>query len=87
MMTCMTSPTRRRYTASDLIRGAAARDRLPQGDLADSLGMSRQALSARITGRTGWTLSELRTVAQLLGLDFYELVDASLPEGDGGEVA
>lgn len=76
----MANTTKRRYSASDLIRGAAARDRLSQGDLADALGMSRQSVQHRLTGRSRWTIGELRDVADVLGLDFYELVDASVPD-------
>ena len=83
----MANTTKRRYRASDLIRGAAARDGLSQADLAAALGISRQSVQARYAGRTPWTLSELHDAAQVLGLDFYELVDASLhTSSDGDEV-
>lgn len=68
---------------ADLIRDAADRYGLSQSALADRLDMSRQAVSARMTGRTPWTLSEVAALSQLLDLNPHALLDAA---SDGGEV-
>lgn len=70
-------------TVSDLIREASRRSGLGQEALAGVLGMSRQAISARMTGRTPWTLSEVATLARLLDLDAHVILDAA---SDGDEV-
>lgn len=68
---------------ADLVRAAADDHGFTQVTLAGRLGITRQALSARLCGRTRWTLSEVSTLAQLLDLDVHALLDAT---SDGGEV-
>lgn len=70
-------------TVADLIRDAADRYGLGQSALAARLGVSRQAVSARMTGRTPWTLSEVATLARLLDLDAHVILDAA---SDGEDV-
>ena len=70
-------------TVSDLIREASTRSGLDQSALAGRLGMSRQAISARMTGRTPWTLSEVAALARLLDLDAHVILDAA---SDGEDV-
>ena len=70
-------------TVADLIRDAADRYGLSQSSLAARLGMSRQAVSARMTGRTPWTVAEVSALCQLLDLDPYVILDVAR---DGDEV-
>lgn len=70
-------------TVADLIRDAADRYGLSQSALASRLDMSRQAISARMTGRTPWTLAEVSALAQLLDLDPHVILDVAR---DGDEV-
>lgn len=66
---------------ADLVQEAAHRLGLGQAALAGILGISRQALNARMTGRTKWTVSEVATLARSLDLDLYALLD-SASDGD-----
>lgn len=68
---------------ADLVQEAAHRLGLGQAALAGMLGISRQALNARMTGRTKWTVSEVATLARALDLDLYALLDGA---SDGDEV-
>lgn len=51
-----------------------ARSGLTQIDLAGMLGMHQTALSRRLTGRTEWTLSEAKRVADVLGVELSVLL-------------
>lgn len=68
---------------SDLVRDASDRFGLTQAALAERIGISREALSARLNGRAKWDLSEVVALSQLLDLNAYALLDAA---SDGGEV-
>lgn len=68
---------------SDLVRDASDRLGLSQGALADHLGITRPALNARLQCRTRWTLTEVTTLARLLDIDLYALLDSA---SDGDEV-
>lgn len=45
-----------------------ARQQVSQQHIAAALGVSRQAVSRRITGEVPWDLSELEKVAAVLGV-------------------
>lgn len=51
-----------------------ARRRVTQSDLASALNMSQPAVSRRLNGTVDFTVSELTTVAALLGLDASDLL-------------
>ena len=69
---------------SDVVRDAADRLGLTHAALAGVLGISRPALTQRLTGRTRWTVSELATLARLLDLDLHAILDTT---SDGGDVS
>jgi transcriptional regulator with XRE-family HTH domain len=51
-----------------------ARRGMGQQALADQLGISRQALSARLTGRTQWTVDDLAAAAAALDVPVADLL-------------
>lgn len=60
---------------ADEVRAAMARKRKTQNDVAGELGLSRQAVSDRLRGRTPWTVSEIHQLARLLDVPACALVD------------
>jgi len=55
------------------IRAEQARKGWTQAQLAEHMGMTRQAVSERSRGGTPWTLNETERAARLFGLPFKEL--------------
>ena len=55
-------------------RAELARSGLHQATVAEALGMSRQALNARLRGRTHWTAVELQRLAFFLGVPLTTLL-------------
>jgi hypothetical protein len=56
------------------VRAEMARCRLPQVKVADALGISQAAVSRRLVGVVPFTVGELSTLADLLGLNLGLLV-------------
>lgn len=56
------------------VRACMARKAIRQDDLAERLGLSQQALSSRLTGRTRWTLDDLAAVADALNVSMGSLL-------------
>lgn len=57
------------------IRAEMARRGFTQKQLADLLGMSQPTVSGRMTGRTDFTVSEVRAVARWLGVPLVALLE------------
>ena len=60
------------------IRAELARRGKSQGDLAQLLGITRQGVSQRLLGRVDWRISELQTIAEMLGTTVGQLVDGGV---------
>lgn len=75
MIPSMTSPTSQ--AAAGTIRAEAARRQISHRELAEKLGMSKAALSRRMTGVQAWDLEELHAVAGLFGMDVRDLLPAA----------
>ena len=61
------------------------RARITQKQLSEALGIDQAAVSRRLRGRTEWKVSELLTVAGLLGIHPVELIPTQTgPDGPGG---
>ena len=71
-------------TVSDNIAAEAGRRRLTQGQLAAGLGMGRQSVQARYTGRTPWTLDEVQRAARFFGVRPADLL-LELPRLDSNQ--
>lgn len=56
------------------VREHLARRGIRQRQAAPVLGLSQQALSDRLTGRTPFTVPDLERLAELLGIDVAELL-------------
>jgi transcriptional regulator with XRE-family HTH domain len=56
------------------IRAEMARNGLTQRDLAALLGLSQPTVSARLRGRTDFTVSEVRAIARWLGVPVAVLI-------------
>ncbi len=67
----MTKPTDPTLTT---IRVEMVRRGLRQQDLAEAIGCTQGAISARLTGRIQFRLDELRAIAALLDVDIADLV-------------
>lgn len=80
---CAMATTAADIRLAGLVREAAARTGYTQQALAGILGITREALSARLNGRARWTLSEVAALARALDLDLYALLDSA---SDGDEV-
>jgi|GEM_PF-2682047 len=57
-----------RLAIADLVRGLAAEKRQTQAQVAAVLGLSRQAINARFTGRVPWLAHELYFLARHWGV-------------------
>jgi len=55
------------------IRVELARRKMTQDDLARGLGVNQHWVSRRMTGRTEWTISEVESVSEFLGVPFLHL--------------
>lgn len=62
---------------SATIRSYLAYRQAKQSDLAVALGISQPQVSARMRGEVRWTVSELYTVANFLGVTPGSLLDAA----------
>lgn len=65
--------TSRDLTLEDVIARALRAQGLSQKTIAHRLGLSQQAVSDRITGKTHWRTTELPVVAQLCGTSLRNL--------------
>ena len=63
------------------VRGALAREGWTHTRAAQSLGISRVAFSHRLHGRYSFTVAELQTLADALGVSYSSLVE--VPERRG----
>lgn len=61
-------------TVSRTVRALMAADQITQRDAAERLGMSQQALSGRLTGRTPWDVNDLDALAGLLDVEVLDLL-------------
>lgn len=59
------------------IREAMAARGLTQTTLAERLGLTQPAVSARLSGRTPITVDELRTIAAALGVPVSSLIESA----------
>lgn len=62
-------------------RAEVARRRVSQEKLAHALGVSQGAVSRRLLGHVGFSLSELEKTAELLEIPVEELLLGRTPEG------
>ena len=56
------------------IRAEMARYRVTQKELANALGLTQAAVSARMSGKTSWQLDDLIPVANVLGVGLGTLI-------------
>ena len=68
----MQNPHAERVAAS--VRAEVARRKVTQQQLADLLGMHQMSVSRRLNGHTEFTVSELATVAEFLGVPVASLI-------------
>lgn len=73
-------------TTNAAIRAEMARHNVRQASLAEAIGISQAQVSARLSGRLDWKLSEIRAVAALLGVPLSTLV-ADEPAREAGHAA
>lgn len=92
----MTTAPERRGTVSTIttarrvaqnVRAEASRRSMTQERLATVLGMSQQAISDRLRGRTPLTLDELDVLAAAFGMTVTELIDGSRSPDPAGPVS
>jgi len=62
--------------ASSAIRAELARRGLRQVDIAEKLGIDPAQVTKRMSGDIDWRLTELQTIAAMLGVPVSTLVDA-----------
>ncbi|SBT64257.1 BetR domain-containing protein [Micromonospora sediminicola] len=62
---------------SSEVRAELARQRRPQRDIAELLGISVNQVSERIRGDVEWRVSELVLVAELLGVPVAQFLPAA----------
>ncbi len=55
-----------RESVATAVKVAMVRSGITQHQIAEALGVSQPAVSARLAGRTPWTVDELTIVARLL---------------------
>lgn len=65
------------FSVAANVKAEATRRGLVQSDLATALGVSRAAMSRRLTGEMEFSVSELITLADFLGVDTRQLLDSS----------
>jgi transcriptional regulator with XRE-family HTH domain len=63
---------------ADKIRGRMAEQHKRQVDLAEVLGMTQQAVSKKLRGRSVWDVNELHAVADWLDTPISELLNAAV---------
>jgi transcriptional regulator with XRE-family HTH domain len=73
----MTSNATSRVAAN--IRAEVARQQIPQTRLAAALGLSQQAISRRLLGRTSLTVDELEAFASILNVEVAVLFGVDEP--------
>ena len=56
------------------IRSLCGRYRVPQGRIADAIGVTQSAVSKRLRGVTPWTLPEISLVAEVFGMSAIGLL-------------
>lgn len=66
--------TNRTPTVGDNVAAEMKRRRLSQSVLAQHLGLSQAAVSARLRGVTSWRVDELQVVADALGVPISTLL-------------
>ncbi len=66
--------TRATEAVSGNIRAEMARKHFSQADLGRHLGLTQQSISARLNGRVVIDVDELAVIAELLGVESYELL-------------
>lgn len=59
---------------SSEVRAWMGRRGIRQQELADAMGVSRQAISARLAGRTQWTVDDLAAAANALDVEVTTLL-------------
>ena len=59
------------------VNKAMARSGLSGNQLAKKMGRSQSYVSARTQGRASWTLDEVDQIAQLVGVSFFDIIDAA----------
>jgi transcriptional regulator with XRE-family HTH domain len=53
---------------ADKVRGVAAERRFSQGQIAETLKLSRTSIAERMNARVAWTAPELFTLAKVMGV-------------------
>jgi transcriptional regulator with XRE-family HTH domain len=62
------------------VRAALARNRMKQSELAAATGINSSTLSRRLSGESDFTVPELRSIGQVLGMSIIQLVPALAEE-------
>jgi transcriptional regulator with XRE-family HTH domain len=75
-----TSPGEMSRIVSMEVRAWMARRSLTQADLAAGLGITRQAVSLRLSGKTAWTVDDVAVVARVLNVPVTTLLHPPSPE-------
>ncbi len=70
----MTTPTTATQRVADTIRAELARRRISQTVVAERLGLSQATVSRRLLGEYPFTVDEVDTIAEMLGLTASDLV-------------
>ena len=65
---------------ANLLRGKIVAAGFTQGEFAERLMMSKNTLSAKINGRSDFSLFEVRMICKVLGITADEVVEIFLPE-------
>ena len=71
--------TEHREAIAAEVRAVAARKGLRQGELADAIGVSRQAVSRKLAGATPITVEELLRIAAALEVSPGDLLPRPIP--------
>ena len=71
--------TEHREAIAAEVRAVAARKGLRQGDLADAIGVSRQAVSRKLAGAAPITVEELLRIAAVLEVSPGDLLPRPIP--------
>ena len=61
------------------VRGLLAERLMSQKAAAQSIGMTQQALSSRVRGRTAWSIDELVALGHVLGVELVTLAHETAP--------